>query len=126
MSLPPMERMGRLPRPDGPPPSWMMARAVGMSDLHFALRTLDLDPEHLRAFRSPVYFALGTLSHPAFEREAERMKRTLPNLEVEVYEGLHHLAAAQTSEPERFARALRKLWARAGTGSTTGDAMAAT
>ncbi|MGH3087412.1 MAG: alpha/beta fold hydrolase [Rubrobacteraceae bacterium] len=125
MSLSPMERMGRFPRltlgagveppprPDGPPPPWMMVRAVGMADLHRGLRTLDLDPDLLRAFRNPVYLALGTSSHPAFFREVERMKRALPNLEVEVYEGLHHLAVAQTSEPDRFARALRRTWARA-------------
>lgn len=75
----------------------------------------DLDPASLRDFRNPVYMAIGSLSNVAWERMAERLAGMLPNIEVEVYEGRHHLDAPHMAEPERFARALRRLWVRAGT-----------
>ncbi len=135
MALPPAERMGRFPRlvlgpgaeppprPSGPPP-WMVARTAGMAAMDRAFREYDLDPESLRGFRNPVYLALGSLSNPVFEREAKRLGGMLPNLEVEIYDGCHHLDAPHTAEPERFARALRGLWARAGTTASAGDARA--
>ncbi len=135
MALPPAERMGRFPRlvlgpgaeppprPSGPPP-WMVARTAGMAAMDRAFREYDLDPESLCGFRNPVYLALGSLSNPVFEREAKRLRGMLPNLEVEVYEGRHHLDAPHTAEPERFARALRGLWTRAGTTAPAGGATA--
>lgn len=125
--LPPAERMGRFPRlvlapgveppprPSGSPPPWAIRRAVGMAPLGRALRALDLDTQRLRSFRKPVYLALGTLSNPVYRREEKRLKATLPDLEVEIYEGSHHLYAPHLAEPERFARALRQLWTRAAT-----------
>jgi hydrogenase maturation protease len=77
-----------------------------------------LDTESLRNFRNPAYFARGALSNPAWERIAERLSGIFSNIEVAVYEGRHHLdaphvAEPDVAEPERFARALRKLWSRA-------------
>ncbi len=78
--------------------------------MHWAFKAYDLDTASLRSYRNPVSFALGSLSNPAWERMAERLSGTLPNVEVEVYEGRHHLDPPHRAEPERFARALRKLW----------------
>lgn len=123
MALPPAERLGRFlrsllrpgveppARPPGPPPPWMSNRPAGLKALDQAFRAYDLDSQSLRGFRKPVYLALGSLSNPMkFEREAERLSGMLPNIEVEVYEGRHHLDPPHMVEPERFARALRKLW----------------
>lgn len=123
MALPPAERMGRFlrmllrpgvqppPRPPGPPPPWMANRPAGLEAVHRSFRSSGLDFESLREFRKPVYLALGSLTNPIkIEREAQRMISMLPNVEVEVYEGRHHLDSPHMAEPERFARALRKLW----------------
>lgn len=124
MALPPAEQMGRFfgmvlgsgveppPRPPGPPPPWMANRPAGLKALHHYFRSHALDSESLRGFRKPVYFARGALSNPAWERMAERLGDMFPNIDVEVYEDRHHLQAPHVAEPERFARALRKLWAQ--------------
>lgn len=124
MSLPPPERMGRFfrmllrpgveppARPPGPPPPWMANRPAGLKALNHYFRSHALDSESLHDFRNPVYMARGALSNPAWERIAERLSGMLPNIEVEVYEERHHLDPPHLAEPERFARALRKLWAR--------------
>lgn len=123
MALPSPEQMGRFfrlvlgpgveppARPPGPPPPWMSNRPAGLKALHYYFRSHALDAESLRDFRNPVYMAHGALSNPAWERIAERLGDMLPNIEVEVYEKRHHLDAPHVAEPERFARALRKLWA---------------
>lgn len=137
MALPPVERMGAfvrmllrpgvapLPPPPGPPPPWMANRPAALAALHRAFGEYDLDTDSLREYRNPAYFARGSLSNPVWEQIAERLGGILPNLEVEVYEERHHLDASHTAEPERFARALRKLWARAGK-APSGEAMRAT
>lgn len=122
MSLPPAERMGAFlrmllrtgvqppPPPPGPPPPWMAKWPDALKAMHWSFKACDLDMESLRSYRNPVYFALGSLSNPAWERMAERLGDALPNIEVEVYEDRHHLDAPHVAEPERFAQALRKLW----------------
>lgn len=128
LALPPAERMGPFmdtvlgpgampPEPPlGPPPPWMMRMPIALSAMDESFKTYDFDPEGLGEYRGPVYFARGALSNPVWERIAERLGGMLPNVEVEVYEGRHHLDAPHAAEPERFARALRKLWTRAGSG----------
>lgn len=132
MALAPAEQMGRFfrmqlrpgvkppQRPPGPPPPWMANRPAGLKALHNYFRSHALDTESLRHFRGPVYFARGALSNPAWERIAERSSGMLPNIEVEVYEERHHLDAPHVAEPERFARALRGLWARSVPGLRAG------
>ncbi len=137
LSLPPAERMGPFmgmvldpgatppePPPD-PPPPWMMRTPIALGSLSESFKTYDLDTESLRGYCGPAYFARGALSNPVWERIAERLSGILPNLEVEVYEERHHLDAPHMAEPERFAQALRKLWARAGK-APSGEAMRAT
>lgn len=131
MSLPPAERMGRFfrlvlgsgveppARPPGPPPPWMANRPAGLKALHNYFNSHTLDPRSLRDIHNPVYFARGALSNPAWERIAERLSGMLPNIEVEVYEERHHLDAPHVAEPERFARALRKLWVSQARSTTT-------
>ena len=122
MAKPPAKRMGAFlrmllrpgvqppARPEGPPPPWMLKQPAALGALHRSFESHDLDLGSLRDFRKPVYVAVGSLSNPAWERMAERLGAALPNVEVEFYEGRHHLDAPHAAEPERFARALRKLW----------------
>ena len=123
MALPPNERMqafiraglrpGVEPPPPspGPPPPWMAKRPAGLEAMTRAFRAYHLDREDFRHFRRPVYLALGSLSHPIEENKAKVLTSLFPNIRVEIYEGLHHFNPPQRSEPERFARALRELWA---------------
>lgn len=125
MAMPMSERMGRFlrfllrpgveppPPPPGARPPWMIRQPAALEAIHWAFKAYKLEPDSLRTFRKPVYFALGSHSNPAWERMAERLTRVLPTMKVEVYEGRHHLNSPHTAEPERFARALRELWARA-------------
>lgn len=124
MALPPNERMQAAmraglrpgveppPPPPGPPPPWMAKRPAGLEAMNRAFRAYHLDRENFRRFRRPVYLALGSLSHPIFERKAKVLASLFPDIRVEVYEGLHHFNPPHRAEPERFARALRELWAR--------------
>ena len=124
MALPPNERMQAFiraglrpgvelpPPPPGPPPPWMAKRPAGFEAMTRAFRAYRLDREAFRRFRRPVYLALGSLSHPIFERKAKVLTSLFPDIRVEVYEGLHHFNPPHRAEPERFARALRELWTR--------------
>jgi pimeloyl-ACP methyl ester carboxylesterase len=124
MAKPPAERMGAFvrmllrpgvqppPPPPGPPPPWMAKWPEALKAMHWAFKAHDLDLGSLRGFRKPVYVAVGSLSNPAWRRMAERLDEALPNIEVEAYEGRHHLDAPHVAEPERFANALRELWRR--------------
>ena len=124
ITLPPNERMRAFirfqlrpgvqppPPPPGPPPPWMGKRPAGAEAMARVFRASRLDRDRFRHFQQPVYFALGSLSHPTWERMAETLARLFPHIRVEVYEGRHHLDPPHRAEPERFARALRDLWAR--------------
>lgn len=101
--------------PSGPPPPWMAKRPAGLKAMHEAFRAYRLDHARLREFDRPVYLALGTLSIPVEERKIERLGRVFPKAEIERYEGRHHFDPPHRAEAERFAGALRRLWARAGT-----------
>jgi pimeloyl-ACP methyl ester carboxylesterase len=124
MALPPDERMREFvrahlrpgvlpptPRP-GDPPSWMAKRPAGMKVLARALWSAEIGFDQLRRFRNPAYLAIGSLSNAIEERKAETLARLFPGLEVEMYEGRHHFDPPQRAEPERFAAALLRLWAR--------------
>lgn len=100
------------PPPPGPPPPWMASRPAGLRALisTFTSSTLDLDA--LRSFQQPVYFALGGRSNPSyFGRIAERARTIFPNFTLETFDERHHFDPPHRIEPERTARALRKLWA---------------
>jgi pimeloyl-ACP methyl ester carboxylesterase len=124
MALPPNERMQAFiraglrpgveppPPPPGPPPPWMAKRPAGLEAMTRAFKAYHLDREDFRHFQQPVYLALGSLSHLIEEHKANVLSNLFPDIRVEVYEGLHHFNPPQRAEPERFARALRELWAR--------------
>lgn len=100
--------------PPGPPPPWMAKRPEGIRALTGAFARESIDPDRLRAFDRPVYFALGSLSNPDYwQKMAERLARTFPDFTLDVYEGRHHFDPAHRAEPERFAAALHAHWARA-------------
>jgi pimeloyl-ACP methyl ester carboxylesterase len=102
------------PPPPGPEPPWMAKRPAGIKALTAAFRKGSIEPDRLRAFEGPVYFALGSLSNPDhWERMAERLGRVFGDFTVEVYEGRHHFDPPHRVEPQRFAAALRSHWARA-------------
>lgn len=100
--------------PSGPEPPWMAKRPTGIRALLAAFRDGGIDPERLRAFNPPVYFALGSLSNPDYwAHMAQRLDRTFGDFTLEVYEGRHHFDPPHRAEPQRFAASLRSLWARA-------------
>jgi len=102
------------PRPDGPPPPWMVTRPAGIDAFTRAFGSFPLDIEGLRTFDRPVLYTFGGKSNPVqFELPAERLGRIFPDFAVEVFEERHHFDPAHRAEPERYARSLRRLWDRA-------------
>ena len=89
----------------------MAKRPAGIEVLARAFKAYDLDRQSLRRFQGPAYYALGSLSTVYYEDAARLLADVIPGLLVEVYEGRSHLDPPHRAEPERFARALRALWA---------------
>lgn len=124
MSLPPEEGMKLFasqvlapgaelpPPPPGMPPPWEMRPRASL--IAFGKATLDyeLEESRLKALTAPAYFALGDQSHPRFARLAGALRELLPDLQVEIYEGSHHLNPPYQADPKRFIAALRNLWSR--------------
>jgi hypothetical protein len=54
------------------------------------------------------------LSARYFEHEAVVLAGYFPSMHVEEYAGRSHFDPPHRAEPERFARALRNFWIRAG------------
>jgi pimeloyl-ACP methyl ester carboxylesterase len=73
----------------------------------------ELPSKRMQAFLRWLYYALGSLSNRFYERAAMTLAGVFSDLQLEVYEGRSHLDPPHRAEPERFARALRRLWARA-------------
>lgn len=99
------------PRP-GPPPPWMAKRPAAMEPLMRAPWFYPLDPDALPRYDGPVYVALGTLSHPAFERESRRLAELWPQTQIEIYEGLHHMNPPHLADTGRLAKSLLQAWSR--------------
>ena len=103
-----------VPAPPDEPPPWMANRPAGIRAFQRAFRRDDLDPDALRSFDRPVYYALGALSNPDQYREiADRLGRVFPEFELEVFEDRHHFDPPHRIEPERLARSLWAVWKRA-------------
>jgi pimeloyl-ACP methyl ester carboxylesterase len=126
MSLPPEQMMPAFvavqlapgveppPPPPGPPPPWMATRPAGLRAFVRAFRSSTLDPDRLRAFGRPVYFALGGRSNPDYYAQmSERALEIFPDFTLDVFEERHHFDPPHRIEPERTARALEAHWARA-------------
>jgi pimeloyl-ACP methyl ester carboxylesterase len=103
-----------LPAPSsGPPPPWMAGRLAGIRAVMAAGRSYRVDPDAYRRFGAPVYFSLGTRTHPRWVGMRDRLAELFPDFTSEVYEGLHHLNTSHQAQPSRVAEALRRLWTRA-------------
>jgi pimeloyl-ACP methyl ester carboxylesterase len=102
------------PPPPGPVAPWMAKRPGGIRAITAAFQRHDLDPEALRAFDRPVYYALGALSNPEYYGEmAKRLRDLFPDYRLEVYDGRHHFDPPHRVEPERLAARLEEVWDRA-------------
>jgi pimeloyl-ACP methyl ester carboxylesterase len=100
--------------PSGDPPPWMTKRPAGIRAINRMAKRGDIDPEALRRFDRPVYFALGGLSNPdQYAEVAKRLSRVFPDFELEVFEERHHFDPPHRIEPARLARSLKALWRRA-------------
>jgi pimeloyl-ACP methyl ester carboxylesterase len=101
------------PPPPGEPPPWMAKRPAGIRAFMRTFEIYDLDREALRAFRRPVYFALGGLSNPdQYGEIAERLSTVFSDFTLEVFEERHHFDPPHRIEPDRLARSLKTLWVR--------------
>lgn len=103
----------KLAPPAGPAPSWMRKRPAGFGAFIREFDRARLDRARLAAFDRPAYVAYGDLSHEFEEEKAKTVGRTFPRATVEMYAGTHHFDPPHRQQPERFADALRKLWASA-------------
>jgi len=124
--LPPGERMdaftrlqlapGVEPPPPGPATRFPVPAPAWDDDLTF-VRAFDqghLDPDALRRFDRPVYFALGGRSNPDyFAQIARRLDALFPDFTLEVFPERHHFDPPHRVEPERVAASLLALWERA-------------
>ncbi|GAB3304884.1 hypothetical protein GCM10027451_10900 [Geodermatophilus aquaeductus] len=99
--------------PAGPPPPGMESRPAGLAAFATAISDHRVDQAALARFPGPVYVSYGSLSNARWEAMAARLAARLPDVEVECFEGVHHLRTSHVAEPARVARALHRLWARA-------------
>lgn len=102
------------PPPEGPPPPWMVKRPAGLRAFIDAFDNGELDVDALRAFDSPVYFALGGRSNPDYYgRMAQRLAAIFPDFTLETFAERHHFDPPHRVEPGRLADSLIALWERA-------------
>jgi pimeloyl-ACP methyl ester carboxylesterase len=102
------------PPPAGPPPPWMPSRQAAIGWFTGASAFGEPDFEVLRRFERPVYFALGGRSNPdLYARIAARLADVFTDFTLDVFEERHHFDPPHRIEPERLAKALRAVWARA-------------
>lgn len=107
VALPPPPRGGTTPW-------WMAKRPAGIRAIIEALRAYHVAEEEYRSFEKPVYFTWGSLTHPRWRSMEQRLARLFPNFSSEMFEGLHHLNASHTAEPQGVAARLAKFWQREG------------
>jgi hypothetical protein len=92
----------------------MAKRPAGLRAFMAAFDNGDLDLGALRAFDSPVYFALGGRSNPDYYgRMAERLAAIFPDFTIETFPERHHFDPPHRIEPERLSNSLLALWERA-------------
>jgi len=96
--------------PSGPPSPGMASRPAGLAAFERAIAEYRIDESALMRFTGPVYFSYGSLSNVRWKLMADRLAGRFRDIEVERYEGLHHLNTSHAAEPERVAAALQRLW----------------
>ena len=101
------------PPPAGDPPPWMAKRPAGIKGIVRAFTAAAVPMEQFRAYRGPVYLAVGGRSNPIEQRKGALMQDLFTDFQMEVYSDRHHFDPPHAGEPERFADALRQLWQRA-------------
>jgi len=99
--------------PSGPLPAGMATAPAGIRAFIAAARRHRVDSDAYRRFTAPVYFSIGSRTHPRWAGMRARLAGLFPDFTAEVYEGLHHLNTSHQAQPERVAAALRRLWSRA-------------
>ena len=98
--------------PPGAPSPWMTKRPAGIRAFSRAIERYDVDPDRYRAFRAPVLYTHGSLSHPRWAAMEKRLAALFPDFRSELFEGIHHLNTSHQAEPARVATLLRELWSR--------------
>ena len=98
------------PPPAASPPPWMSKRPAGIQAFIRAIRSHRVEPAVYASFWAPVYFSLGSLTHPRWRLMEKRLSALFPRFSSELYEGLHHLNTSHQAEPERVAASLRNVW----------------
>ena len=93
--------------------SGMAGRPAGLPAFERAIAEYRIDESALMRFARPVYFSYGSLSNVRWELMADRLAGRFRDIEVERYEGLHHLNTSHAAQPDRVAAALQRLWGRA-------------
>ena len=83
------------------------------SGVHRCGRQHRVELDAYRWFASPVYFSMGSRTHPRWTAMRDRLAGLFPDFTAEEYEGLHHLHTSHQAQPQRVAAALRGLWTRA-------------
>jgi pimeloyl-ACP methyl ester carboxylesterase len=91
----------------------MAKRPAGIGAIIQALRAHHVPEEDYRAFEKPVFFTWGSLTHQRWTSMEKRLAKLFPNFSSEMFDGLHHLNASHTAEPQRVAARLTRLWQRA-------------
>lgn len=100
------------PPPPGPPSPEMQKRPGGIAALIRAFDAYQFDREMLRAFRAPVYYGYGDLSHEEQALKAGVLAQLFPDIRVQRYSGIHHFVPAEQIYTKVHADALLDLWAR--------------
>jgi pimeloyl-ACP methyl ester carboxylesterase len=114
-----------LSAPPRPLPAGLANRPAGIRAFIAAGRRHRVEPDAYRGFAAPVYFSMGSRTHPRWRGMRDRLAELFPDFTVEVYEGLHHLNTSHQAQPERVAAALRRLWTRAEQKDVSTDVSAA-
>jgi pimeloyl-ACP methyl ester carboxylesterase len=116
MELPPEQMLPEFIRLQLAPASASgAAAAVGWPSIALmaAFERHRLEPDRVRGFGSPAYYALGALSNPdLYGRMAERARSLFADFTLEIFQDRHHFDPPHRVEPERLARSLLALWQR--------------